>query len=969
METVINIPLGGLANVPSEHDAPGGQLAAALNIINDDGAMRPIAPPTTVMQLDAGQRVAHVHKTADYTHFIVTTGNGGIFWCGYPATQGGKPALTAIATLASLDDAPTELRQVSSIGNTLVVLTDAGVQYFLWREGDAAYHYLGNKMPEVTLAFSLEGKFAYDVLFQPGSESGGDGTDIPLPYPFNENDIYTTNYQENNKRLWHEHAAPCLLKYIEDLRSGDDGYLFTFPFFVRYAYRLYDQSLVMHSAPMLMLPSSGPCPLAFVRKLNGGAPTVESLFAGFVVPICRLVVNVAAEDDDLAKFDNWEDIIESIDIFITPQVWSYKSSDTSTVGITFKKFDPESFHSKHFSVMKIVEWNDYTSLFTNEGIGEFHQEWTAQEALTIATNNRLDYPGMYSTLLNLPYKTDEEIIKELSESSSFYFVKSYKIKELADMAGEDADGKTKWSTVSISKNTYDRLAEHELMTDDAGSHERVTAAGSFIYNGRLNLFDIKKQLFSGYNATTLWTVTDGRKRVGQNSNTDENTWKNLIVRDLSYEYRLYYHFVILLDNGKCLQSTNGRSFTPPYWYFYPKSDVKSLAVYDEQRGTYADLAPDLNSHPFLNGTYWFGGFKEPEFTASHPEWLHIKDITTSAGEERLPNHIYSSEVNNPFVFPTTGMSAVGTGRVMALGAATEALSQGQFGQFPVYAFTDEGVWALSVGDDGQLIAAQPLSRDICNNASSVTSLDNALAFTTDAGLMLLQGSQVTCISDVLRGTWAELSAGRLQGFDKLLEIGGFDAMALDGRSLGDYLGRCDVAFDYPRRRIIAYSALDPVTDGQSLPRRAALVYSLRSGKWGMMEHSWTGSINSYPEAYTMTTDHRLVDLAVPDTPATGIPVFIATRAIALSSPDVLKTVRTVALRGDVGRRDLGLAVYGSRDLHHWSYIGSTRSIIKSGLGGSPYRFFKVVAVGTMLPAASLTAMDIEFFERMGGRLR
>ena len=154
METVINIPLGGLANVPSEHDAPGGQLAAALNIINDDGAMRPIAPPTTVMQLDAGQRVAHVHKTADYTHFIVTTDDGGINWCGYPATAGGKPALTAIATLSELEDNPTEIRQVNSIGNTLVVLTDAGVQYFLWREADNAYKYLGNRMPEVRLEFA-----------------------------------------------------------------------------------------------------------------------------------------------------------------------------------------------------------------------------------------------------------------------------------------------------------------------------------------------------------------------------------------------------------------------------------------------------------------------------------------------------------------------------------------------------------------------------------------------------------------------------------------------------------------------------------------------------------------------------------------------------------------------------------------------------------------------------------------------
>ena len=46
-------------------------------------------------------------------------------------------------------------------------------------------------------------------------------------------------------------------KYIAE--QQEDGY-FIFPFFVRYAYRLYDGSVIMQSAPVLMLPNDSGAP-------------------------------------------------------------------------------------------------------------------------------------------------------------------------------------------------------------------------------------------------------------------------------------------------------------------------------------------------------------------------------------------------------------------------------------------------------------------------------------------------------------------------------------------------------------------------------------------------------------------------------------------------------------------------------------------------------------------------------------
>ena len=47
-------------------------------------------------------------------------------------------------------------------------------------------------------------------------------------------------------------------KFIRE-RSVDRG-MFIYPFFIRYAYRLYDGTSYMQSAPILMIPSSGVTP-------------------------------------------------------------------------------------------------------------------------------------------------------------------------------------------------------------------------------------------------------------------------------------------------------------------------------------------------------------------------------------------------------------------------------------------------------------------------------------------------------------------------------------------------------------------------------------------------------------------------------------------------------------------------------------------------------------------------------------
>ena len=94
----------------------------------------------------------------------------------------------------------------------------------------------------------------------------------------------------------------------------------------------------------------------------------------------------------------------------------------------------------------------------------------------------------------------------------------------------------------------------------------------------------------------------------------------------------------------------------------------------------------LNSTNSLTELLFAGWENPPTGLSDYP--------TASPREQRiidLPNKIYTSEINNPFHFPVLGINTIGTGTILGISSAVKALSEGQFGQFPLYAFTSEGV--------------------------------------------------------------------------------------------------------------------------------------------------------------------------------------------------------------------------------------------------------------------------------------
>jgi hypothetical protein len=405
----------------------------------------------------------------------------------------------------------------------------------------------------------------------------------------------------------------------------------------------------------------------------------------------------------------------------------------------------------------------------------------------------------------------------------------------------------------------------------------------------------------------------------------------------------------------------------PYIYYPDASAYKAVVLrynpisrqewgYNYEKYFEVELTP----HTMLNGAVFFNNWEEPtRYVNANLMW----NSSVNTGTVSLPNKIYTSEVNNPFFFPLLGINTVGTGTILGICSAVKALSQGQFGQFPLYAFTDEGVWALELADNGTFKARQPITRDVCINSKSITQIDSAVLFATDRGIMLISGSNSQCISDTLNSDAPFTPLTALPSLSSV--ISGF---ATEGNvtivPFTQFLQNCRMLYDYTHQRIIVYNPA----------KTYAYVYSLKSKQWGMMPSAIQQDINAYPNALALVTasvsTNAVADFSkennTPPSGSTAVSVngLVITRPLKLDMPDVLKTVDTIIQRGYFQKGHVKSILYGSRNLFNWHLIYSSTDHYLRGFRGTPYKYYRIALLCTLEEKESVYGCTIQFTPRL-----
>lgn len=499
------------------------------------------------------------------------------------------------------------------------------------------------------------------------------------------------------------------------------------------------------------------------------------------------------------------------------------------------------------------------------------------------------------------------------------------------------------------EGTEESLPLANLYRSDLGGKCAIT------YNNRLHVGNVKE----GYNVDLISNITPNRANVEELKTegivrvkaSNKGFWCK--VDDLGA--RLYY-FV-------CVPILNVSEIT-----FYMKTGTSVF-----EKSTVSLHSSETTAFSF----YVAGEGKEnvPQFAlpwekSSEEEWNNIvskyENYKTNTNSLPYSSVVKVSEAENPLIFPAKNSVQVGSSIINALAANTRPISEGQFGDAPLYAFTDEGVWVLMLGEEGTYIARQPANRDICSNPKGILQIDDAVLFPTERGIMMQRGRESECITDVLDdypfdflSIYSHSTKDKTYP-NKLLALGNIPESDVKYVRFRKYLEEAGMIYDYYDSRIIVFN-----------PNYTyAYVYSLKSNMWGTMHNVFNKRVNIYPESYATDKEGKILDVYVKE-PTENVPFFLCSRPLTLGQ-DAYKTMFDCITRGyfsSIQAGKCGMVLFGSNDLVNWYYVGSSVNMYLRNLVGSPYKYFRLALMGNLAPKESISALSTEFQSRLQNKLR
>lgn len=482
------------------------------------------------------------------------------------------------------------------------------------------------------------------------------------------------------------------------------------------------------------------------------------------------------------------------------------------------------------------------------------------------------YIEQYYSVVAPEQKSDQTIINDLIASSVFYLVSELETQDFG-----------KWLNLSgkMAKYTVQNLTtQTQLEHDDFFGHCKVVADTMLAYNGRLHLAGLTRGFFGGFqNFITLRPS----------------------VRSVDYYVEIQSQSGTRIIHGQVEDDALA------YWFYYP--DPRAKHVYFLIGGSKHKLA--LKQHPFLNGAYYFGSLPSANSDSLPAAEQDSTAPTLDDEPEVLPNQIITSEVNNPFVYNADGANDVGSGRIQGLVTNTQALSEGQFGQHPLIAFTDEGIWALTPNSEGIYSTIVPLSREVCSNPDSITQTDDSVFFATAKGLMILVGRKAQSVSELLEG-----KDNDLYPFQQ-------DGETLPSTPLREILQKGKIAYDYKAQRLWMYRGSNIWT------------FNIKSRTFSQIitEDPFKTHSRLYPDCIIQTQNGKLLSMMqtpdINDDPKT-YDATIITRPVKLNDTFAYKTITRIGHLW-LGQGNVTMDIWGSDNLTNWQHLNS--------LHGMPWKYY------------------------------
>ena len=746
--------------------------------------------------------------------------------------------------------------------------------------------------------------------------------------------------------------------------------LFMYPVVLRYAMKMYDGSYINISPPILVFPSNDSPALiikgaiAEEEKSSGDENTallkytLKEAYVGFEAYQieCKIDGETQAEkQENISNLMKWQDLISSIDIFVSRPLYTI---DTDELGIE--------------RTYKLDGKND--------------------------TDFKLDFKR-------------KQGYKEAKDIQNFYLVRSIPIRDyLKECTG--------WKNiVEKDKQTLVNYTEGTQLTDNSFSNLNIQASRLYSFNSRLVAANIRKMHMKGLDLSIeAPLVEDAEKGSGTNATPSYATVINkkyTEIKTTGYVDNLFCE--VLFDTREYKKKTgdaeineyssssysmckfrakseiwNDSVLRIPLFITIPESKADRLAlvpgVESDTDIARIENAPaivlQLHQSDFLNVSYCFNEESELEENAI----INATKLTTGQVYYSLPERDYEedrnlvkiSEVNNPFVFSDGNSAQCGTGTVKAISSNSRAVSQGQFGQYPLYAFCTDGVYAIGIGSDGTLQNCSPFSYDILSDANSVANMESDVVFITKQGVVSLggEGRQLMlpadksstyaydkCLPELHQKTFVEKALSGIVKLDNAPQMTDSYTYLTNGAR---------IAYDYPHGRLLVYNPNYNYT----------YVMEASSGMWSVMAKGFYSNLNVYEQCLMVTKEvvkhedgttedqYKVWNYSTDDV-VEGQRAYLITRPFKLGEPDVHKSLQGVIQRGVFcNKNDVKQCLYASNDLYRWVPVHSSDSIYMRGMRGTGYKYFReILFLPEFKQNEVLHGATVEYVPRMTNKMR
>ena len=547
-------------------------------------------------------------------------------------------------------------------------------------------------------------------------------------------------------------------------------------------------------------------------------------------------------------------------------------------------------------------------------------------------------------------------------------------RKVRSVAKSDLSGNS--FSFSISKPSG---GEEALNLADIPSF-RYSSEKMMVYNGRLNLAGV-----DAYNIPMRKGETEQEFIEGSITITDSDNGR-------SFESKGYYGEDINKPNVGIdvgivikveLDDPNfGRTVN---WYYkndvlypfppvlsYPSGNATSMTIYMKYGNSHSKLSVPLFHMENGNISFFIGVGGNPSQnkgvgyiynSAGNPYW-------SSSGQDEYnealakcssayilagsaDNLLKYSNYGNPFVIPPINSIQVGTEQILGISTAAKALSQGQFGQFPLYVFCKDGIFALEVGSDGSYVSTQVISRDVCNNPNSITQIDGAVVFTTEKGLMIVEASAVRLLSGHMNGNRRDANNTLKFGFfgEKYADYSAYDNLIVEENvDFRELLSECKISYDYIHRMLHIH------TDA-----RTEYVYMLDSGEFAKCTH-FAGTINVIPHYPYSIIQYNEVLYRYGDA-TTSIKGLLLTRKIDMGEPFAMKKLQDMRVycTKHSNNSEYKVLILVSNDGEKWAVLHSLRQ--------RSFKYYRIAIITKFVSSDRLSGMVMRYDLERTNKLR